>query len=119
MKKIKTRGLQALIPVKPKSDRAKSKAKRKKESIYYVEIKKIKLNQEQIAREKEIDKKATEELAKSIRKYGVIQPIALSKVERKKKRGISVFYRLLSGQKRLIAAKIAGLAVIPSVIKDE
>ncbi|OHB17028.1 MAG: hypothetical protein A2913_01970 [Parcubacteria group bacterium RIFCSPLOWO2_01_FULL_40_65] len=109
-KKIKARGLRALIPIKPKT-----RPKRKKESVYYIEIRKIRQTKEQL--KKEIDKKVLKDLTESIRKYGMIQPIFVAKVEKRKKRGINVYYQLVSGQKRLISAKRAGLRVVPAMIK--
>lgn len=108
-KKLKAKGLYALIPVKPKA-----KPKRKKENVYYIEIRKIRQTKEQL--KKEIDKKVLKDLTESIRKYGVIQPLIVVKVEKRKRGGINVYYRLVSGQKRLLAAKLAGLAVVPAVI---
>ena len=110
-KKIKARGLQALIPI-----RSRTKPKKRKENIYYIEIKKIKQTRDQA--KKEIDQKVLRELTDSIRKYGVIQPIVVAKVEKRKKQGINVYYNLLDGQKRLLAAKAAGLRVVPARIKN-
>ncbi len=111
-KKLKAKGLYALIPIKPKA-----KPKRKKENVYYIEIRKIRQTKEQL--KKEIDKKVLKDLTESIRKYGVIQPLFVAKVEKRKRGGINVYYRLVSGQKRLFAAKLAGLAVVPAVIKKD
>lgn len=110
MQILKAQGLRALIPV-----RGKSKPKKKKESVYYVEIRKIRLASEQL--KKESDKKVLKDLTESIKKYGVVQPLELVKVERKKKKGINVYYKLISGQKRLAAAKSAGLRVVPAKIR--
>ncbi|MEK7659427.1 MAG: ParB N-terminal domain-containing protein [Patescibacteria group bacterium] len=111
MNKIKTgKGLNALIPIKPRT-----KSKKEKENVYYVEIRKIKLSPEQL--KKEIDKKVLKELTESIRKYGVIQPLTLIKVEKRKKHGINVYYKLFEGRKRFLAAKGAGLRVVPAKIK--
>lgn len=101
-----------MIPIKPRT-----KSKRKKENVYYIEIKKIKSAPEQF--KNEIDKKVLKELIESIRKYGVIQPLTVIKVEKKKKQGINVYYNLLEGRKRLLAAKEAGLRVVPAKIKDD
>ena len=111
MKNLKAKGLHALIPIKPKF-----KPKRKKENVFYVEIRKIRQTPEMLKRE--ISKKALKELAESVRKYGIIQPLTVAKIEKKKKSGINVYYELISGQKRLIAAKSAGLRVVPAMIKN-
>lgn len=51
-----------------------------------------------------------QELASSIKELGVIQPITVRKLEFNK-------YQLISGERRLRAAKLAGLLVIPSYIR--
>lgn len=112
MQKLKAQGLRALIPIKPRT-----KPKKRKESVYYVEIRKIRQTPELL--KKEVDKKVMKELVESVKKYGVIQPLEVVKVEKKKKGGINVYYKLISGQKRLIAAKIAGLRVVPAKIRIE
>lgn len=50
------------------------------------------------------------ELATSIRELGVIQPITVRKLDFNK-------YQLISGERRLRASKLAGLAVIPAYIR--
>jgi len=116
IKKIRPKGLGALIPT-----RVKTKPKRKKENVFYVEIRKIRQTPHLVGNQKgagqALDKKALKELTESIRKYGVIQPLELAKVEKRKNRGINVYYQLVSGQKRLLAAKSAGLRVVPAKIK--
>jgi len=51
-----------------------------------------------------------QELASSIKELGVIQPITVRKLEFNK-------YQLISGERRLRAAKLAGLKVVPSYIR--
>ena len=50
------------------------------------------------------------ELAASIRSTGLIQPILVRKVGQQ--------YQLIAGERRLRAAKLAGLATIPAIIRD-
>ena len=50
------------------------------------------------------------ELAESIKKYGVIQPIIVSKE--------GDYYRIVAGERRWRAAKKAGLHEIPAIIKE-
>ena len=50
------------------------------------------------------------ELARSIKELGVIQPITVRKLDFNK-------YQLISGERRLRASKIAGLATIPAYIR--
>ena len=59
---------------------------------------------------KTFDTASLNELAKSIEEYGVVQPI----IVKKSIKG----YELIAGERRTKAAKIAGLKVIPAIIKD-
>ncbi len=56
------------------------------------------------------DEDALAELADSIKKYGVIQPIIVRKKED--------HYEIVAGERRWRAAKMAGLKEIPVIIKD-
>lgn len=60
---------------------------------------------------KHFNEEAIEELANSIKNYGVLQPII---VENKGK-----FYRIIAGERRWRAAKKAGLTEIPCLVRDE
>lgn len=51
-----------------------------------------------------------QELAASIKEFGVVQPL----VVRRKKQG----YELVAGERRLRAAQLAGLTVVPVIVKD-
>lgn len=57
---------------------------------------------------KHFDKESLTELAASIGHYGVLQPISV--------RRCANTYELISGERRLRAAKIAGLTEIPSIV---
>ena len=59
---------------------------------------------------KNFDDKALSELAESIKTYGVIQPLVVTK------RGNR--YLIVAGERRFRAAKIAGLKEVPVVVKD-
>ena len=59
---------------------------------------------------KTFDTESLNELAKSIKEYGVVQPI----IVKKSIKG----YELVAGERRTKAAKIAGLKKIPAIIKD-
>jgi len=59
---------------------------------------------------KNFDQKKMEELAQSIKENGVIQPIVVREEEGK--------YEIIIGERRLRAAKEAGLEAIPALIKD-
>lgn len=58
---------------------------------------------------------ALEELAQSIREHGVIQPLVVSR--KPESDGTSV-YQLIAGERRLHAARKAGLAKVPVIVKE-
>src|SRR6185369_11056454 len=82
-----------------------------------VEIHKIRPNANQPR--KEFDPEALKELAASIKKYGVLQPLLVSKVERQSEKGIDVEYELIAGERRWRASQIAELPHVPVIIKDQ
>ena len=59
---------------------------------------------------KTFNQAALEELAESIKNYGVFQPIIV-------KKGIRG-YDLVAGERRLRASRLAGLTTIPAIVKD-
>jgi ParB family chromosome partitioning protein len=71
-------------------------------------IDEIRVNQYQPRRD--FDDRALEELAQSIKSNGIIQPLVVRK-------GPSGEYQLIAGERRLRAAKIAGLKQVPIVIR--
>lgn len=75
--------------------------------ILYLSVDKIKLNPFQPR--KVFDKHSLEELALSIREFGIIQPICVRKVNH-------ISYELVTGERRLRASKIAGLKEIPAIL---
>lgn len=58
---------------------------------------------------KRFDKLALEELSKSILKYGIMQPLNVRYIN-------GMIYELVAGERRLRAAKIAGLTEVPVII---
>ena len=57
-----------------------------------------------------IDEESIEELASSIKEYGVIQPIIVTKQKD--------YYKIVAGERRWRASKKAGLTEIPAIIRD-
>ncbi|MCM1084667.1 MAG: ParB/RepB/Spo0J family partition protein [Clostridium sp.] len=111
------RGLDNLIPTdEAKSDKvpvSDTKAKTEvKEIIKKVEqtlnINRIEPNKSQPR--KNFDEDALVELADSIKQFGVIEPLVVTK-----RKG---YYELIAGERRWRAARIAGLKEVPVVIKD-
>lgn len=60
---------------------------------------------------RDFDEKALQELAESIKLHDIIQPVTVSKMPSGK-------YRLISGERRLRASKIAGLVDIPAYVRQ-
>ena len=59
---------------------------------------------------KNFDDEALEELATSIKNYGVIQPIIVKEVDGR--------YVIIAGERRWRASRLAGLKTVPCVVKD-
>lgn len=84
-------------------------------SIFWVDVDKIKPNPFQPRRE--FDEARLKDLADSIRQYGILQPLTVSRVEKIGEEGISVEYELIAGERRLRASKLAGIDQVPVVIR--
>ena len=86
-------------------------------SIFWVEVEKIVPNPYQPRREFEEAK--LQDLADSIRQYGVLQPLVVSRVEKEKEDGgLYTEYELIAGERRLRASKIAGIQQVPVLIRQ-
>ena len=107
------KGLGSLIPANTDS----LQTGMRKENVFYVEINKIKANPEQPRQHFEED--GLKELSKSVRKYGVLQPLLVTKLEKESSRGLEVSYQLIAGERRLRASQMAGLPHVPVIIRDE
>lgn len=57
------------------------------------------------------DEEAIDDLANSIKEYGVIQPIIVAKKEN--------FYEIIAGERRWRASKKAGMEDIPAIVRDD
>ena len=77
-------------------------------SVVNLKINDVSPNSEQPR--KSFDKQRLEELAESIKANGIIMPIIV------KREGNS--YKIVAGERRWRAAKIAGLALIPAIVRD-
>ena len=106
------KGLSSLIP-----DTVADAVNNKRETIYYVEVAKIEPNPDQPRTD--FDQEALADLSKSIRKFGVLQPLLVSKVEEDLPRGRVVRYQLIAGERRWRAAQLAGLPQVPVIIRDD
>ena len=94
------RGLSALIPGAPESGEASG--------LLEVPVNAVSPNPKQPRTR--FDDEAIGSLAASIREVGILQPIVVRKA--------GAGYELIAGERRLRAAKVAGLATIPVVVRD-
>ena len=60
---------------------------------------------------KNFNQEALEELAESIKEYGLIQPIVVTKKD--------AYYSIIAGERRWRASKIAGLTEIPAIVRED
>ncbi len=120
------RGLDALIPgagaakaektVEEKGTNKTEKAKAEKtvkksesvEDILEIDIKKIEPNRSQPR--KVFDDESIEELADSIKQFGVLQPLLVRKKDK--------YYEIIAGERRWRASKKAGLKKVPVIIRE-
>lgn len=87
-------------------------------AIFWVEVDKIKPNPFQPR--KEFDEQKLRDLANSIRQYGIIQPLTVTRKEvQKEDGGLAAEYELIAGERRLRASKLAGLVQVPVLIRAE
>ena len=87
------------------------------DSIFWIEIEKIHPNPYQPRHE--FDEAKLQDLADSIRMYGVLQPLVVSRHEKTKDDGgLAVEYELISGERRLRASRLAGLDQVPVIIRS-
>ena len=86
-----------------------NKDKNKEEKVEYIELVNIEPNPSQAR--KKFSEESINELATSIKNYGILQPII---VENKGK-----YYQIIAGERRWRAAKIAGLDKIPCLVRNE
>jgi ParB family chromosome partitioning protein len=63
-----------------------------------------------------IEAAALEELAESIRQHGVLQPLLVSRMD--PEGGGAPTYQVIAGERRLEAARLAGLTQVPVVVKE-
>lgn len=80
-----------------------------KEAVLQISVDKILPNPFQPR--KNFDDASLEEMAQSIKEYGVLQPITVRKVS-------PTLYELIAGERRLRACKYAGLLKIPAIVTE-
>jgi len=75
-----------------------------------IEISRIKLDPEQPR--KSLNQKRLNELAESIKKHGLLQPISVEYIEHED------CFKIINGERRYKAAKLSGLQELPCIIKN-
>lgn len=101
-------GIEALINNKMEDFKEVSMRQQAAEAVNELDIDMIEPNRKQPR--KHFDAAALEELAESLKTYGMIQPVVVKKN--------ADYYELIAGERRWRAAKIAGLQKIPVIIRD-
>jgi len=119
------RGLASLIPQKKKPDEAEKADKLRsdiskevgvpassaiQDEYLEIPIEKIATNPQQ-PRHK-FEEKELAELAESIKQHGIIQPLVAVKIAPEQ-------YELIAGERRLKAADLAGLKMVPVIVREE
>lgn len=100
------KGLDSLIPASVARSSGDKKEQKKTEMV--VKIAKVEPNRDQPR--KKFDEDALQELADSIKQFGLLQPILVQ--DRKD------YYEIIAGERRWRAAKIAGLKEIPVIVRE-
>ena len=88
---------------------AEEEKPRESDVLKNLNITEIEPNREQAR--KVFDEEAIQELSESIKTYGVIQPILVTKKDD--------YYSIIAGERRWRAAKKAGLKVIPAIVRED
>ncbi|MDE6318653.1 MAG: ParB/RepB/Spo0J family partition protein [Lachnospiraceae bacterium] len=104
------KGLDSLIPVAvpPAETKAVQEKKEDNGQGTYVKITKVEPNREQPR--KNFDEDALQELADSIKQYGIVEPLIVQ--DRK------THYEIIAGERRWRAAKLAGLKEVPVIVRN-
>lgn len=84
-------------------------------SVFFIEVDKILPNPYQPRRE--FEEAPLRDLSDSIRQYGLLQPLTVSRVERETDAGLVTEYELIAGERRLRASKLAGIREVPCLIR--
>lgn len=98
------KGLEALF-----ADNSTIEEIKENESVLNLKIIEVEPNRTQPRRN--FDEQAIEELSESIKRYGLIQPIVVTKKDG--------YYEIIAGERRWRACKKAGLTEIPAIIRED
>ena len=98
------KGLDALFGPAPAEEQI-----RENDTLKNLRITEVEPNREQPR--KRFEQESLEELADSIKEYGLIQPIVVTQKEG--------YYSIIAGERRWRASKLAGLTEIPAIIRED
>ena len=98
------KGLDALFGPAPEEEQMQEN-----DILKNLKITEVEPNKEQAR--KTFNQEALEELAQSIKEYGIIQPIVVTRKDG--------YYSIIAGERRWRASKIAGLKEIPAIIRED
>ena len=104
------RGFESLIPTELIDDEFDPTAVEDKKESKLKELKLDEIIRDEEQPRRDFNQEALEALAASIKEHGVLQPIVVTKEEGK--------YKIVAGERRWRAAKIAGLKKIPAIIRS-
>ena len=96
------KGLDALFGPTPEEEKVKDD-----DVLKNLKITEVEPNREQPR--KNFNQEALEELAESIKEYGLIQPIVVTEKDG--------YYCIIAGERRWRACKLAGLEEIPAIVR--
>lgn len=104
------KGLDSLIPVSTPKVESVQETEKTEDSAQgiYVKITKVEPNRDQPR--KNFDEDALQELADSIKQYGIVEPLIVQ--DRK------TYYEIIAGERRWRAAKLAGLKEVPVIVRN-
>ncbi|MBQ9766085.1 MAG: ParB/RepB/Spo0J family partition protein [Lachnospiraceae bacterium] len=102
------KGLDSLIQMNDEVFEVTKQTSEGKEGVVTLKINEVEPNREQPR--KVFNEDALEELADSIKEFGILQPILVQKEKN--------YYSIIAGERRWRAAKKAGLKEVPVIIKD-
>ncbi len=102
------KGLDSMIPDKGQSIKKEAKVKEDVSRETLIGINEIEPNKDQPR--KVFDEDALQELADSIKQYGIIQPLVVQKKDK--------LYEIIAGERRWRAARLAGLKKVPVIVRD-
>lgn len=103
------RGFESLIPTELIDEEFDLTAAEDKKESKLKELKLDDIVRDEEQPRREFDQEAIEALAASIKEHGVLQPIVVTKEDGK--------YKIVAGERRWRASKIAGLKTIPAIVR--